>query len=179
MLDIAVAYNRYMFVGHEFLTWLWFIAENNHEVLSKADPDLTGIRIGNRVVLENRSGDDRVETLTIKGDTAGLEEGMLALKKGAIVTELHLILYSGDQEWKFNLKGESLTLASLKVPETAPVERDDETEGAIIEKVFLLQKIQTAMDALFAIFLTLRTDEEWGSRLLPEIRSWITTTAQA
>ena len=28
MLDISIAYNRYKYLGHEFLTWLWFIMEN-------------------------------------------------------------------------------------------------------------------------------------------------------
>ena len=29
MLDIAVAYNRYKFLGNEFLTWLWFMIETD------------------------------------------------------------------------------------------------------------------------------------------------------
>ena len=175
MLDIAVAYNRYMFTGHEFLTWIWFISENRDAVISEVDPDFSGLRVGNRIVLENRMGDDHVETLTIKGDAAGLEEGMVALRKGAIVTELHLIFISGEQEWRCTLKGESLTLASLKTPEIAPIESGDETEGAVIEKVFLLEKIHTLTDGLFMRFIKERTSESW-SETLQEIRSWIAAT---
>jgi len=42
-----------------------------------------------------------VETVTIKGDDAGLEEGLLALRKGAVVSEINLAYKSGEQEWSF------------------------------------------------------------------------------
>ena len=32
MLDLAVAYNRYRFLGDEFLTWLWYTIENDPDV---------------------------------------------------------------------------------------------------------------------------------------------------
>lgn len=172
MLDIAVAYNRYIFIGHEFLTWLWFISENRDELFPVIHPEIGDLRLGNRVVLQNRYGDDRIETLTIKGDAAGLEEAMLALQKGAQVTELHMILISGDHEWTFTLKGEHLGFSGLKTPETANVTEKEELEGAIIEKVFLIQKAFEMKDALFFYFIKLRISEKWSETLL-QIRSWV------
>ena len=29
MLDVAVAYNRFKFLGEEFLTWLWFVIDQD------------------------------------------------------------------------------------------------------------------------------------------------------
>src|SRR4030043_36420 len=89
MLDVSVSYNRYKFIGHEFLTWLWFLIEKNPDILKQLNPDLVSLEIGNRVMLENTTRDS-LETITIKGDDAGMEEGILALKKGAVVTELNL-----------------------------------------------------------------------------------------
>ena len=93
MLDIAVSYNRFKFIGYEFLTWLWYIIENKPNFIEFIDGrNVEGaVEIGNRIVFENRSGDDIKESITIKGDDAGLEEGILSLKKGAWVTELNLI----------------------------------------------------------------------------------------
>ena len=54
MLDIAVAYNRFKFLGDEFLTWLWFVIEQDPSVLRNADPDLKSFEIGNRIVLEKK-----------------------------------------------------------------------------------------------------------------------------
>ena len=67
MLDIAVAYNRFKFLGDEFLTWLWFIIEQDPAVLRSADPDLTSFEIGNRIVLEKKRKKTS-ERITIKGE---------------------------------------------------------------------------------------------------------------
>ena len=66
MLDIAVAYNRYRFLGNEFLTWLWFAIENEMETIRQCDPDLLDLNVGNRMVLENRLANGK-ESITIKG----------------------------------------------------------------------------------------------------------------
>lgn len=81
MLDVAVSYNRFKFLGHEFLTWLWYSIENEPDILKNSENESVSLEIGNRIVLENRIGDS-METITIKGDDAGLEEGMLSLEKG-------------------------------------------------------------------------------------------------
>ena len=81
MLDVAVSYNRYKFLGYEFLTWLWFTIDKDSNHLTEIFQKPITLQIGNRITLENRQN-QAVETVTIKGDEAGLEEGMLALQKG-------------------------------------------------------------------------------------------------
>ena len=54
MLDLVVAYNRYRFLGDEFLTWLWYTIENDPSVLKSADSDCQSLEVGNRIVFENR-----------------------------------------------------------------------------------------------------------------------------
>ncbi|RZB37697.1 MAG: hypothetical protein SRB2_00799 [Desulfobacteraceae bacterium Eth-SRB2] len=106
MLDIAVAYNRYKFLGNEFLTWLWFIIETDQNRLRQYDPDLVSLNIGSRMVLENTRNNAK-ETVTIKGQDADLEEGLLALKKGSVVTEIHLSYKTGRSNTATNLSGAS------------------------------------------------------------------------
>ncbi|TWI75536.1 hypothetical protein LZ24_00583 [Desulfobotulus alkaliphilus] len=172
MLDIAVAYNRFSFVGQEFLTWLWFISETQDDIFQKVHEEITDLRLGNRMVLQNRYGDDRIETLTIKGDTAGLEEAMVALQKGAVVTEMQIIFTSGEHEWSLTLKGEHLGLSGLKTPETASIKEIEETEGAVIEKFFLIHKAYEITDKLFIHFIKIRTGEIWNNTLLL-MREWV------
>ena len=121
MLDVAVSYNRFRFLGHEFLTWLWHTIENDIHLLKSLDDELTALEIGNRIVLENRR-DEALESIIIQGDEAGFEEGILALKKGAMVTELNLSYKAGDKKWHFTLKGESLSITNLKPPEASIIE---------------------------------------------------------
>ena len=85
MLDVAVAYNRYQFLGEEFLTWLWYVIEKDQNLIKNFDNDFVALEIGNRIVFENRRKESG-ERITIKGDGASLEEGILTLKKGALVT---------------------------------------------------------------------------------------------
>ncbi len=172
MLDISVAYNRYKFLGDEFLTWLWFSMEKDRGRLIIPDEEPLSIEIGNRIVLENRIN-ETVEIITIKGDDAGLEEAILSLKKGALVTELNLIYKTGNQEWKFNLKGESLSFSGLKHPDTGVVESGDEVEGLVIEKIFLYEKVSNITDALFKIFIDIRLKNEWNTYFKPAINKWI------
>ena len=171
MLDIAVAYNRYKFLGNEFLTWLWFMIETDQNRLHRYDPDLVSLNIGSRLVLENTRNNAK-ETITIKGEDANLEEGLLSLKKGAVVTEIHLSYKSGAQHWQFSLKGESLNISNLKMPETGPVETPEDLEGAVIEKAYLMKKVIGLVNNLFSRFVKLRVSNEWRNQTVSRIRKW-------
>ena len=177
MLDIAVAYSRYQFIGDEFLTWLWYIIENDSQLLSRIDKELASLEIGNRMVLANRHQKDSGETVTIKGEEANMDEGLLALKKGAMVAEVNFLYRSGDHEWRFNLKGESLNFSSLKVPETGKIETREDIEGAVIEKVYLCGKVVTLVNDLFRHFIKLRVSNDWSGNTVPSIRKWIASSS--
>ena len=172
MLDVAVAYNRYKFIGDEFLTWLWFVIDQDPLIFKDMDPDLTALEIGNRIVLEKRKSKS-VERITIKGEDAHFDEGMLALKKGALVAELNLMYRASEQKWQFTLKGESLNVSSFKTPKIPPPESPDDLEGAILEKVFLYDKILQFLEKLYKHFIKLRTSNDWQSRVVPLIKKWM------
>ncbi|MBC8393224.1 MAG: hypothetical protein H8E17_11735 [Deltaproteobacteria bacterium] len=172
MLDVAVAYNRFKFLGDEFLTWLWFIIENDPKYLKKFSPDLLSLEIGNRIVLENRR-QKTVESITIKGDDANLEEAILALKKGAVVIELNLCFKSGDQEWGFTVKGESLNISSFKTPFSGPVDTAEDIENAVIEKAHLYDQAIQLIDEAFKNFIKIRVSDDWQNKVIPMIRKWI------
>lgn len=172
MLDISVAYNRYKYLGNEFLTWLWFIMEQERDRLQKTVKDLVSLDIGNRIVLENRIN-DVVETITIKGDGAGLEEGILSLGKGAVVTEINISYKSGDHEWHFTLKGESMNISNLKIPETASPESEEDIEGVVLEKAYLYEKATGLVNLLFKDFIKIRITNEWNKNVTPKMRKWI------
>lgn len=175
MLDIAVAYNRYKFLGNEFLTWLWFMIETDPDRLRKYDPDMASLNMGNRLVLENMRNNAK-ETICITGNEASLEEGLLALKKGAVVTEIHLSYKAGSQQWKFNLKGESLNISNLKLPETGPVETKEDLEGVVLEKIYLIDKVTQLVNNLFANFVKLRISDKWQNQIVSQIHQWATST---
>ena len=172
MLDVSVAYDRYKFLGHEFLTWLWFIMDADQTSIVKTNKDMVSLEMDNRIVLEN-SLDNRIENIRIKGDDAGLEEAKLSLQKGGVVTELNFSLKSGDHEWKFNIKGESLNISSLKSPETGRIEKKDDIEGAVLEKIYLYEKVVSLVENLYEQFIQMRISNKWNSETVPRIKKWI------
>ncbi len=174
MLDIAVAYNRYRFLGNEFLTWIWFIIENEDHVVRECDREAVGLQVGNRMVLENRWANGK-ETITIKGDAVGLEEGLLCLGKGGSVTEINLIYKSGSLQWQFSLKGESLNFSGLKLPETGAAEQPDDLEGVVLEKLYLYEKPFRFVDALYRQFIVLRLSDRW-KQTLTAMKKWVRGT---
>ena len=173
MLDIAVSYNRYKFIGHEFLTWLWYVIERDQGEFKDPSNTPFSLVIGNRIVCQHIVEDNTLETVTIKGDNAGLEEGLLALRKGALVTELSLSLNQLEMTWEFNLKGENLHVTGFKPPVTEKIEKKEDREGAILEKIFLYGKAVELMDHIYKSFLKLRISETWTSQTLNEIKAWI------
>lgn len=172
MLDVAVAYNRYKFIGNEFLTWLWFIIDTRQQFFKTVDEKFTSLNIGNRVVLENNNQEAK-EIITIKGDDAGLEEGFLSLRKGAVVVEMNLVYKAEHQEWQFTLKGESLSFSGLKVPETGPLETKDDIEGMVLEKTYLYEKAISLINQLFNHFLKSRSHPHWNRQTVPKIQKWM------
>ena len=172
MLDVAVAYNRFKFIGDEFLTWLWFVMEKDAKFLKKISSDLSSLEVGNRIVLENRR-QQSVERITIKGEDANFEEANLALRKGAVVTEMNLCFKSGNQEWRFTIKGESLNISGFKTPFSGPVETDKDIEGAVLEKAYLYEQVFRLVDDLFENFIKLRVSTRWHEQVVPKMKVWI------
>lgn len=178
MLDVAVAYNRYQFLGNEFLTWLWFSIDTDQSFFRTVDETITTLYVGNRIVLENNIN-DKSEIITIKGDDAGLEEGLLSLRKGAVVVELNLSYKTENQEWVFTLKGENLSFSGLKVPDTGPAESKEDVEGMVLEKAYLAEKAIHLLTSLFHAFLKVRCSNEWNQTIVPKIKEWIKSEPEA
>ena len=177
MLDVAVAYNRYKFIGEEFLTWLWYLIDNSQNRFNSFDKEIDSLEIGNRIVLENRKK-ETTERISIKGDGASLEEGILALKKGALVTELSLKYRSNNNEWKFVIKGESLSLSSLTTPATPLPETADDLEGFVIEKAYLYERVIKFIENAFNNFIKLRISDSWNKSERLLVHRWIHQSSQ-
>jgi hypothetical protein len=172
MLDLSVAYSRYRFLGDEFLTWLWYLIETKQDTFRSADPDCTALEIGNRVVLENRKGKS-IERITIKGDDAGLEEGKMALKKGALVTELAMVFKTGDHQWQFSIKGESLNLSNLKTPGPTLPQSPEEMEPFLMDKTQQFYKIIDFIETMYKSFIRERVSKNWSSKTTPALKKWV------
>ena len=174
MLDVAVAYSRYRFLGDEFLTWIWFQMETDHQqaLFRSVDADLIGLEIGNRIVLENRRN-DALERITIKGEEANLDEGRLSLQKGALVSEIRLNFRSAEYLWQFSLKGESFNVSNFRTPKIALPESPEDLEGYVLEKAYLYDKILQFLEKIYSLFLKERLSPQWQATVVPKVKDWM------
>ena len=123
--------------------------------------------------MERRFGSDSLETVTIKGDDAGLEEAMLALKKGSLVTELNLIYRNGEMTWRFTMKGESFHITQFQLPETGPVDSREDIDGAVLDRSSLFEQPMKYLDDLYRYFIRHRVTASWKEVTVPRMKKWI------
>jgi len=170
MLDVSLTYYRYGFLGSEFLTWLWFYIVNTDRDKLFDNKNET-LEIGNKIVLE-RKVIDAVEKVTIKGKDAGLEEGIISLKKGAVVKELNLLYRKEDKEWSFTVTGENLGVSNLRTPDIGFIESKKDVEGFVVEKIFLYASLYFLIDGLYKKFIKLRVSDGWIT-VVSDMNKWI------
>jgi len=89
------------------------------------------------------------------------------------VTDLNLICRMDEEEYKFSIKGESFNITGLKTPTIDTSSSEDEIEGLIIEKTFLIMKVIKVIDTLFLKFIERRISDDWNTSDLKDIRAWI------
>ncbi len=172
MLDLSVAYHRYRFVGHEFLTWLWFVLEQEPGKIEIEKFAGFSARIGNRMVLEN-TVHQSTETLIIKGEDVGLEEAMLSLKKGGMISEMNLIVSSDRQQWQLTVKGEGMTVSGLKILNTMELEPEEDQEAILLDRIATCEQVMEWLFSVFRIFLKTRLSDDWDRQVIVDMRRWI------
>lgn len=166
------------FLGREFLTWLWYLAEAQKEPMtapSRDGPVEFDVWIGDRLVLEASTGLS-LEHMIKGGDPSQSQEAYTALTNGKSVRELKLGLsIRGYGEYTAVLHCDDLNPRSLKLPQP-----DDDTapEGQARDLPIVLRLKQTeaflaCLDGLFAHFLKSRTADGWEDGELKDIRGWI------
>ncbi len=158
-MDVVDMYSDFPFIGNEFLTWLWF----------KEDTE-SGFEFctGTKIVFTKES-----ETITIKGEESELIIGKMAMIDGYIVTEMQIVYSSDDPQYTFTMKGSDLSFNGLKTPIVEGDGSDNEEEGLIIENIYLINDVASAIDKLFRRFILDRVEDSTWRDTIENIEKWI------
>lgn len=168
MLDLSVAYKKYKFIGSEFLTWLFYVAENEAFRISE---DLE-IGISTNIVNISFENEMPKETLSIKGDdSVDRDECTSALRRGALVSKIRLAFVIRENIYHFTIHADWLSFSSLNLPQTEKIVED--IDGATLERIYLYNQAVEAMDKLFERFIRIRLSNDWAT-VVSNIRKWIT-----
>lgn len=157
-MDLSIKYNNYKFIGYEFLTSVYYLI--NKKKNNKVDSG-DNYSIGKKIVFGKFENGKIFEKTTISGNNDNEDNGKLLLSDNALVIELNIIInYEGDQ-YSYALKGDDLSLNSLKTPPVEVYGESDEYEGSIIEKVNMCKDAFMLLDKLFKNFIELRMSDKW------------------
>jgi recombination associated protein RdgC len=171
-MDVLALMNEKIFLGQEFLTWLWYVSEEQGSV-QLGDGRLVDVLMGERLVLSPMQGQEGTR-VTVKGRESSLAEARQGLKRGKLVESLRLGLMIDGEEYWLTLEAAELGLKSLKLPPTAPGgnAREDGLEGLVLERVSLVDAALRGLEGLLMVFLTQRLADERGGELWAALKAW-------
>ena len=170
-MNLSELLEQKIFLGQEFLTWLWFLLETDGGAEVK-DLGWVELTLGERLVLGPAMGADG-SRVTVSGAEGSLAEAREALRQGKLVEAMRVGLEIHGEEYALNLEAAELLVKSLKLPTTAaPSEDPDGLEGLVLERVALLENTLKATDGLLRLFLTQRLHPEDGPELRKAMGQW-------
>lgn len=170
-MDVLALLNEKVFLGQEFLTWLWYVAEEEGSVQLE-DGRLVDVLLGERLMLGPTQGQEGTR-VTVKGREASLAEARQALKRGKLVEGLRLGLILDGEEYWLNLEAAELAPKALKPPPTAPGQGGPEgQEGLVLERIALVDGALRGLEGLLLVFLRQRLADEKGGELWARLQAW-------
>lgn len=183
-----------MFLGPEFLTWLYFfLEEEGFEV--DVEGEQARFAIGKRAVLKVL--DSSGSRVTLAGpDLDDSGELLHAVRRGALIEGIALQMALGERVYEITLTGSDGGVA-LKVPDLfskdEPADDDDggdeeraprprarrpDAADVLDLRMLCLDDVERVLDDLFRRFVTRRLARAWHSEDLSTIRSTVATRLQ-
>ncbi len=187
------------FLNKEFLTWLWFFAENHPGALQAEAQDSNKqtfyIWIDDRLILESHHrGTAKSHQNVFKGgDPSHSPEASVALLSGKVVKELKLgckILPYG--EFSAILSGTDLNPRSLTLPRKTDTndhkndlvtdvagkkpQTDPDSTGEVdplTQRLFMMRAFMQVLDHLVGVFIKERIKSDYESTTAPKMQQWI------
>ncbi|MDR1856981.1 MAG: hypothetical protein LBR22_07460 [Desulfovibrio sp.] len=147
-------------IGQDFLTWLWYRSDTENGFTDGTGTSFSVI-MDRRVVVEGGDGESK-ETASASGSPSPLREARFGLGTGKKVSQAVLRLEREEDEYQMTLKAEDFCLGSLRTPKIDRESQDEDPDGLVLEKYYLMETAVGLLDAMFAEFLKLRLSGDWN-----------------
>ena len=143
------------YLGPEFLTWMWyrgdveprFVHEDGTEVFVHFDEHL-----------EFRGERSAARRTTLRAGMPGASrEARAALRTGKLLTAARLLIARGEEEVRVTLRGEDLSLSSLRLPSPDGETVEDRAQFFMDAQ----ERFLADLDLCFNTFLNVRCSDAW------------------
>ena len=159
----------------EFFLWICYAAENGLGRLGieqKRGQEKVQLEvlfwIEDRISFRNPA-EEQTRAVVTGESLFQTQEAAAALSSGKMIQDLRLHLRVEEREYSLTLKSPYLDVSSLKFPE----HEKTEDEALILERMWLYNEVNFALESLYQYFSELRLSKEWGKDILPKIREWV------
>jgi hypothetical protein len=159
-------------IGREFLTWLWFKAEERNGRITLSGKEEVELHFLKRIALEAGEG-EYAQGVVCHGIHAELTEGKEAIRQGKKVKEAGIKLIQDHNEWEFSLKADSFDMQSLKLPAADWQETPEDPAGGLLERIYLVENAVKTVDKLYDSFLQIRFSPQWKEKETKLLNKWL------
>jgi len=155
-------------VGHDFLTWFWFIAEARRGLVKLPELGEFGLLIEGPLTFVMEGGGAH-EIVLRRGEPRVSAEAKAALLAGKKLKRAKIALARGDEMWTCALDADSFAFRGLKLPQTEQLDAVSRFQ----DRMRLLETFSDAFYGIFDQFAAERNDAARWPDTLKEIRKWI------
>ena len=175
-MDLVDIMEEKRFVGQEFLTWLWWKSEERGGSIALPGRGDIIVVFEKHMLLEFGEGETN-EKLICSGLQTELQEARTGLLMGKKLEQARIQLVAAEHEWNFTMAAGLFEMRNVRLPKTAGTESGgendpEETEGMILERIYLFEELVRLVNELFRVFLEVRTGDSWRTEL-ENIRKWV------
>lgn len=165
MKDLVERIEQNRFTGREFLLWMWFESQLFETNLAPSGQPSCALWLEARIALAFEKDESLLKTPT----PGAAPEAREALRQGKLPREARIRMISGDREYAWLFKADTLGLAGVTIPAELKG-KDDEIHEVLYERMRLVEALEATLEALWSDFLALRLSETWEGVVVPVLR---------
>jgi len=162
--DLLARIEKNRFAGREFLLWIWFESVLFETNLQPSGHPSCALWLETRLTLSFDKDEAQLKT----GSPGLAPEAREALRQGKLPREARIRLTTGDREYAWLFKADTLSLSGLTIPGELDIKKDELAE-VLYERMRLVEALEATLEALFRDYLALRLSDAWATTILPAL----------
>jgi recombination associated protein RdgC len=177
-VDFLDLWNDKMFLGEEFLTWLYLASESGGGAVRLPGGDAVELFFENSLKLSSGQGPSKRSvaiTTPVEPADPDWDEAYAALGNNKKVTRGTLRIKSEGREWRLSLPSDTVSPQGVKLAAVKDAAETDDLgqAGLFLDRVGLMSELLDILEALFASFLAIRLSPAWETDELPRLEKHI------
>ena len=156
--------------GGEFLTWLWFVAEERGGEFEAPDIGRGAFVLEGPLVLGCDEGAGALEAVVRKGEPLAGPEARAALRAGKRLRRARFTLAAGGLDWSGAFDAPRFAFRSVRLPEDL---ESRDPPAVFVDRVGKVGRLVRTWLHLYGLFLSERTDSQRWASTSRAMRRWM------